>query len=263
MLVGQQLPGAAGIVPVRFARQDESAVECAAERVEAARIRRLELREQAALRRAQQQKELVVRELSHRVKNTMAMVMSLVRRTARNSSDVDTYVANLLGRLRAMADAHALLFETNWSEAELADVISRTLAPHLQGRGQRFEIENGPSVRLDPKASLALSMVFNELTTNAVKYGALSNETGRIVIGWCIEPMVSEDGAEAREVRVRWREVGGPGVTPPKEEGFGTTLIQRSVQYELQGDAELTYAPDGLVCLITFPFGVATDARTA
>lgn len=219
-----------------------------------------EAREKAAHRRAQQQKELLVRELSHRVKNTMAMVMSLVRRTARNSSDVESYVENLLGRLRAMADAHALLFETNWSEAELADVISRTPAPHLQGRGARFEIENGPSVRLDPKASLALSMVFNELTTNAVKYGALSNETGRIVIGWCIEETVADDGAEGQEVRVRWREVGGPGVTPPDDEGFGTTLIQRSIQYELQGDAEMTYAADGLVCLISFPFGMKKDA---
>lgn len=86
-----------------------------------------EARDKAEHRRVQQQKELLVRELSHRVKNTMAMVMSLVRRTARNSTDVESYVENLLGRLRAMADAHALLFETNWSEAELADVISRTL----------------------------------------------------------------------------------------------------------------------------------------
>jgi two-component sensor histidine kinase len=222
-----------------------------------------EAREKAALRRAQQQKELLVRELSHRVKNTMAMVMSLVRRTARNSADVDSYVVNLLGRLRAMADAHALLFETNWSEAELADVISRTLAPHLQGRGARFEIDNGPSVRLGPKAALALSMVFNELTTNAVKYGALSNETGRVVIGWCIEPKTAEDGSEGREVLLRWREIGGPSVTQPADEGFGTTLIQRSIQYELQGDAQMAYEPNGLICMISFPFGLTEDAETA
>jgi two-component sensor histidine kinase/CheY-like chemotaxis protein len=203
-----------------------------------------EAREKAEHRRVQQQKELLVRELSHRVKNTMAMVMSLVRRTAKNSTTVENYSENLLGRLRAMADAHALLFETNWSQAELADVMSRTLLPYVQGKGERFRVRPGPLVMLDPKAALALSMVINELTTNAVKYGALAHDGGHVTIGWDLP-----DGI----VTLTWREVDGPTVSPPDDEGFGTTLIQRSIRYELQGEVTMDYAETGLVCTIRFP----------
>ena len=207
-----------------------------------------EARERAERRRAEHQKELLVRELSHRVKNTMAMVMSLVRRTARNSATVDDYSQNLLGRLRAMADAHALLFETNWSQAELSEIIRRTLAAYMQGRGERFRITEGASVHLDPKASLALSMVVNELTTNAVKYGALSAEHGFVMISWRRE----NDGTDER-VQLQWQEVNGPAVSPPGEPGFGTTLIERSIAYELQGEVQLDYSATGLICRICFP----------
>jgi two-component sensor histidine kinase/CheY-like chemotaxis protein len=210
-----------------------------------------EARERAERRRAEHQKELLVRELSHRVKNTMAVVMSLVRRTAKNSSTVSDYSQNLLGRLRAMADAHALLFETNWSQAELSEVVLRTLAPYSQGRSERFSVEGGSSVQLDPKAALALSMVINELTTNAVKYGALSHDRGQIKISWR-----REAGEAGETVLLRWQELDGPAVVPPEDEGFGTTLIQRSIRYELQGDVEMDYAETGLICLMSFPVPV-------
>ncbi|AYD01585.1 HWE histidine kinase domain-containing protein [Neorhizobium sp. NCHU2750] len=203
-----------------------------------------EAREKAEYRRVQQQKELLVRELSHRVKNTMAMVMSLVRRTAKNSTTVENYSQNLLGRLRAMADAHALLFETNWSQAELVEVVRRTLAPYVQGKGERFRTTPGPLVMLNPKAALAFSMVINELTTNAVKYGALAHDAGYVKVGWTVV-----DGV----VTLEWTEVDGPAVVPPEEEGFGTTLIQRSINYELQGEVEMDYAETGLTCTIRFP----------
>jgi two-component sensor histidine kinase/CheY-like chemotaxis protein len=205
-----------------------------------------EAREKAEHRRAQHQKELLVRELSHRVKNTMAMVMSLVRRTAKNSTTVDDYSQNLLGRLRAMADAHALLFETNWSQAELLDVISRTIAPYVQGKGERFRVTPGPLVMLDPKAALALSMVINELTTNAVKYGSLAHDPGHVAITW---ELPQGEG----NVKLTWREADGPAVSAPDDEGFGTTLIQRSINYELQGEVEMNYAASGLICTISFP----------
>lgn len=207
-----------------------------------------EAREKAERRRAEHQKELLVRELSHRVKNTMAMVMSLVRRTAKSSLTVDQYTEVLLGRLRAMADAHALLFETNWSQAELLEVVRRTLEPHRQGRGERFRIEAGPLVHLDPKTALALSMVFNELTTNAVKYGALSQDGGYISITWR-----REEAQDEARVHLSWEEHDGPAIAAPGDQGFGTTLIQRSVHYELQGEAVLDYAATGLKCHITFP----------
>jgi two-component sensor histidine kinase/CheY-like chemotaxis protein len=215
-----------------------------------------EAREKAELRHAQHQKEMLTRELSHRVKNTMAVVMSLVRRTAVGSSSVADFSENLMGRLRAMADAHALLFETNWSEAGLLDVVRRTLAPYSQGKGERFQIKPGPVVHLDPKSSLALSMVFNELTTNAVKYGALSHEGGYIAISWRQE---HSEGSSV--VRLDWQEVDGPRVETPEEQGFGTTLIERSVRYELNGDVELQYADRGLRCTISFPVEIGADGH--
>ncbi|MGF9564317.1 HWE histidine kinase domain-containing protein [Neorhizobium sp. JUb45] len=205
-----------------------------------------EARERTERRRAEHQKELLVRELSHRVKNTMAMVMSIVRRTARNSGTVESYVENLSGRLRAMADAHALLFESNWTDAELLQVLERTITPHEQGN--RFEIVAGPVIHLDPKAALALSLAFNELMTNAIKYGALSNADGRVGIEWSREEIDGEPW-----LALHWREIDGPAVEPPQEDGFGTTLIQRSIRYELRGETTLDYATTGLICDIRFP----------
>ena len=205
-----------------------------------------EARERTERRRAEHQKELLVRELSHRVKNTMAMVMSIVRRTAQNSSTVDDYLENLGGRLRAMADAHALLFESNWTDADLLQVLERTISPHEQGN--RFNITGGAPTHLDPKAALALSLVFNELVTNAIKYGALSSPDGHVAVGWNHEEI---DGASW--LILNWREMDGPAVTPPESHGFGMTLIQRSIQYELRGGVELDYAATGLTCRIRFP----------
>ncbi|MFN7024920.1 MAG: sensor histidine kinase [Pseudorhizobium sp.] len=204
--------------------------------------------ERVERRRAEQQKELLVRELSHRVKNTMAMVMSLVRRTMKTSNSIDDYVDNLQGRLRAMADAHALLFETNWSEAQLLEVIRRTIAPQDRD-GTRFKIRPGLLTLLSPKSALAISMVVNELATNAVKHGALSNEKGIVEISWERTP----EG----HVALRWQEVGGPAIRQPESNGFGTTLIDRSIRYELQGEVKLDYSPTGLTCDITFPLEAA------
>ncbi|MFN7103664.1 MAG: sensor histidine kinase [Pseudorhizobium sp.] len=209
-----------------------------------------EARERMERQRAERQKELLVRELSHRVKNTMAVVMSLVRRTVKTSDGVDDYVANLLGRLRAMADAHALLFETNWSEAELLDVVRRTIAPQDRN-GTRFRITPGNRTMLSPKASLALGMVLNELATNAVKHGALSKDEGFVEISWNHDA----DG----EVLMRWREIDGPAVRIPERNGFGTTLIDRSIRYELEGTVKLDYTPTGLICEISFPLSAVAN----
>ncbi|WP_165222825.1 sensor histidine kinase [Affinirhizobium pseudoryzae] len=209
--------------------------------------------EKAERRRSDQHRELLVRELSHRVKNTMAMVMSIVRRTAKNSATVDEYVENLMGRLRAMADAHALLFETNWREARLEDVIQRTVAAYVR-RVERIEIKPGPRIDLDPKAALAISMVINELATNAIKYGSLSCDDGKVCVSW------SKSTGENETVRLIWREAGGPPVHEPETTGFGTTLIQRMIGYELLGEAKLAYGRDGLTCEIVFPLHVADDA---
>lgn len=207
-----------------------------------------ESRERAERKRIEQHRELLVRELSHRVKNTMAMVMSIVRRTTKGSFTVDEYVENLMGRLRAMADAHALLFETNWSDAALEDVIHRTIAAYIRSVN-RVIIGEAVPVTLDPRAAVAFSMVLNELATNALKYGALRHEDGRIFLDWSIG--TREDGEQ--EVRFRWQEQDGPAIRPPENQGFGTTLISRTIEYELQGSVILDYAETGLICEMTFP----------
>ena len=225
-----------------------------------------EAREKAERLRAERQKEVLVRELSHRVKNTMAMVMSLVRRTLVRGQSAEDYVANLLQRLGAMADAHALLFETNWSETDLLEVVRRTMEPYLRSGTGRIPSRTGPArqggseaeegrieihadsfIPLSPKPALALSMVFNELATNAVKHGALAHEGGRVAISW------NEDESEPDHMRIVWREIDGPSVERPEREGFGTTLIKRSVEYELQGSVTLHYRPTGFLCEILIP----------
>jgi two-component sensor histidine kinase/CheY-like chemotaxis protein len=207
-----------------------------------------EARERAERRRIEQHRELLVRELSHRVKNTMAMVMSIVRRTARGAQNVEDYVENLMGRLRAMADAHALLFETNWNEADLHDMITRTAVATLRD-AERIAITPGPSIPLDPRAALAVSMVLNELVTNAAKYGALSTAFGRVSVSWSRE--MNKEGQPL--LCLHWKETGGPPVHPPQDLGFGMTLIQRTIEYELLGDVTITYPETGLSCDICFP----------
>lgn len=207
-----------------------------------------EARERAERKKVEQHRELLVRELSHRVKNTMAMVMSIVRRTAKNSASVDDYVENLMGRLRAMADAHALLFETNWSEAALQDVIHRTVSAYIRNF-DRIILTNGAAVTLDPKAALALSMVLNELATNALKYGSLSNSSGKVFVKWNMSR--NEDGVDT--LQLEWREEGGPPISQPIKTGFGTTLITRTIEYELQGSVSIYYDSTGLKCTIYWP----------
>lgn len=207
-----------------------------------------ESRERAERKRIELHRELLIRELSHRVKNTMAMVMSIVRRTAKNSTSVDDYVENLMGRLRAMADAHALLFETNWNKASLEDVIQRTIAAYIRN-ADRIIIGPVEAVTLDPKGALAFSMVVNELATNALKYGALSHESGKVFLSWSVQP----DADGEKQVQFFWQERDGGEISSPKSEGFGTTLIKRTIQYELLGQVSVEYPPSGLVCKISFP----------
>lgn len=213
-----------------------------------------ESRERAERKRIELHRELLVRELSHRVKNTMAMVMSIVRRTAKNSRSLDDYVENLMGRLRAMADAHALLFETNWNRASLEDVIQRTIAAYIRNT-DRFIIGPTQPVTLDPKGALAFSMVVNELATNALKYGALKQDSGKVFLDWSVEP----DADGMMQVQFRWQEQDGAEIALPVTEGFGTTLIKRTIQYELLGQVDIDYAPNGLICKISFPAQLQDD----
>lgn len=209
-----------------------------------------EAREKRERRRAQEQLNLLVAELSHRVKNTLAMVMSIVRRTASSSETREEYEKALVSRLRALSEAHSLLFEANWSETDLRQVLERTLLPFRSGERSAITL-GGPLVRVDPKTALTLSLAFHELGSNASKYGALSVDDGTVDLDWTVESR--EDGRS--DIHVTWRECGGPKVAAPDRQGFGTTLITRSVEYELDGEARIRFEPEGLVCEVQFAAG--------
>jgi two-component sensor histidine kinase/CheY-like chemotaxis protein len=198
-------------------------------------------------RRARQQQDLLVHELSHRVKNTLAVVASIIRNTARHSVSKQDLEERLLGRIHAMSDAHALLFEANWTSTGLRDVLERILAPYQRKHARQIVMDGG-RVDLQPNSALVLGLIIHELGTNAAKYGALSTPTGRVDVTWTA-PLYRHG---ERRVEMTWKESGGPPVTEPTAAGFGTTLIRRSAGPELGGQAALTFPPDGVQFKLSF-----------
>jgi two-component sensor histidine kinase len=205
-----------------------------------------EAHERRERRRAEERMTLLVAELSHRVKNTLATVAAISRLTLRQSPTLEVFDQAFTRRLQALSTAHSLIFQANWGETELRAVVEQALNPFRRGADTAIRIE-GPDVKLSPKAALALTLMLHELATNAAKYGALSGGDGGIDVGWSIKP-----GQPAR-LRLHWGERGGPAVTPPTRKGFGHTLVERSIRYELDGTAQLHFPPEGLQADISFP----------
>ena len=198
-----------------------------------------------SVRKAQeQQRELLINELNHRVKNTLAVVQSMAAQSLRDDRVPREVRASFEGRLIALAAAHDLLTRANWEAADLGAAVRAALEPFDQEH--RFEVA-GPDLRVRPQAAVNLTLALHELATNASKYGALSNKTGTVTVTWD----VSE--AEPPMFRLLWRESGGPEVTAPSRSGFGSRLIQRGLSGELGGPAVLDFARDGLVCSIEAP----------
>jgi PAS domain S-box-containing protein len=192
------------------------------------------------LKLAEERHQLLIDELHHRVKNTLATVQALARQSARPGLAPTEAWKAFDARLLSLASAHDLLTSNSWEGAKLPDVVDQALL-HL-GR-QQVDVR-GPEVWLTPQQALSLSMALHELTTNAVKYGALSTSAGRVTIQW------RRAGAE---VHFSWRERGGPRVAEPTQRGFGSRLLEQSLASDLQGEVTLNFAPDGLSCDITFP----------
>jgi PAS domain S-box-containing protein len=211
-------------------------------------------REIAERREAEKHRELLINELNHRVKNTLATVQSVAAQTLRTSA-LDLDVRHRLdARLMALSDAHNLLTEHHWEGATLGRVADMALRPHRNDREDRFEV-HGPELRVLPKTALALAMALHELATNACKYGALSNTTGHVLLQWHVAE--KQDGPRLHMV---WSERGGPPVTPPTRKGFGSRLIERGLAAELGGSVELAYPPEGVVCTINAPLPtIATE----
>jgi len=190
-------------------------------------------------KRAENQRDLLVRELHHRLANTFATIQAIASQTFRYSG-VDRHVQETFNeRLLNLSRAHTALSNDNWSEVDLHHIISGSLRPYQSGDGARIGI-SGPVVRLAAQSAIALSMAIHELTTNAVKYGALSSERGRLSITWALDTRFT----------FVWRESGGPRVTSPKQGGFGSTMLHRVVANQLEGEVVLEFEETGVVCTI-------------
>jgi putative addiction module CopG family antidote len=192
-------------------------------------------------KRAEQHRELLINELNHRVKNTLATVQSIASQTLRNAETMREAKTGLEARLFALARVHDVLTEESWAGANLSDIVAKAVSPFQDKDAARFRC-HGPQVRLPPRMALALAMALQELATNAVKYGALSTAGGEVSITWDIN--------KSARLRLRWVESGGPAVLAPTRSGFGTRLIERGLAEELEGDVKLHFAPAGLVCNI-------------
>ena len=200
--------------------------------------------------RAWEQERLLMAELDHRVKNTLANIQALVTHASRSARSLSDFTDGLGRRLQSMSRAHSLLTQSRWDGVSVADLVGQEIEPYM--RQQANVAAQGPDVVLAPKAALSLSLALHELATNAAKYGALSVVSGRVMVAWRQE----EDGA----VHLTWTERGGPPVVPPQRRGFGSTLIERALALETGGRSSLTFASEGVSCAITLPPGTVMRA---
>ena len=188
---------------------------------------------------AEEHRELMVNELNHRVKNTLATVQSITSHTLRFAPDLHSARQRIEDRLLSLARAHDLLTSENWSGANLTEVVDRALRPFSSSNG--FVVSGRP-IRVSPRQALALSMAVHELATNAVKYGALSQANGQVDVEWSVR---GADGVGT--LHFRWSEAGGPEVRTPEREGFGRRMLERGLAIELGSPTRLSYAPSGVV----------------
>lgn len=196
---------------------------------------------------ADEQQRILNRELSHRLKNTLAVVQAIASQTLRNVTDVEAAKEALAARLIALGKAHDILLSGESEGADFEAVLASALAIHDDRQPDRFRI-SGPAIELGAKAALSLALTLHELATNAVKYGALSVPAGRVTVAWDVALEAGEP-----TVRMTWRESGGPRVVVPSRKGFGSRLIERGLVGAVGGTVSLDYEPAGLVCRLAAP----------
>ena len=191
--------------------------------------------------------KLVLSELNHRVRNTLAIVQSIAALTFKGA-DAGAR-ADFEKRLMTLSAVHSLLIERNWGSTSLRDIVRATLATHRGGERARVHYD-GDDFLARPKSAVSLSMALHELATNAIKYGALSTDTGCVSVHWVIT---------GGRFRLHWEESGGPPVVPPDSKGFGSRMIEQGLASELQGEAHIDYRPAGVVCTIDAPLDAIRD----
>jgi two-component system CheB/CheR fusion protein len=192
------------------------------------------------LAEAEEHQKVLISELNHRVKNMLAVTISIATQTLESSASPEAFHAAFVGRLKAMSRTYGLLSRENWKEASVQELIAQELTPF----GAERILLDGPEQKLNPQRGLALGMVIHELATNAAKYGALSNGDGRIDIRWQLKN---------QRFILDWSEHGGPAVKKPKADGFGMSLMQGEIGYRLGGQLETNFDPNGLAVNLSFP----------
>jgi two-component sensor histidine kinase len=201
---------------------------------------------------AEEREQILAREMDHRAKNLLALVQAAVQLT--QADTVKDFKAAIEGRLQALSNAHSLLAQSRWAGVDLHSLIMEELAPYRVAGKSRANI-SGPTLVLEPKSAQSLAIVLHELTTNAVKYGALSVPSGRLRVKWSL--------GEA-EIVIRWSEANGPPVKAPSHQGFGTRLVGPLVENGLEGNLRYDWKPDGFACEIVIPLahvaGTLSDA---
>jgi light-regulated signal transduction histidine kinase (bacteriophytochrome) len=197
--------------------------------------------------------QLMMAELDHRVKNTLANIEALVRQTSVGADSLSAFVNGLAARIQSMAKAHSLLSQSRWEGVSINNLLMQELAPYI--RGDASVKLSGPDLVLTSKSALALSLAIHELCTNAAKYGAFSSPDGLVAIRWGL--------ATSGGLDLCWTETGGPLVSPPKRRGFGSTLIERALAMETEGQATLRFLPVGIVCDVSLPLASLVVSHTA
>ena len=190
---------------------------------------------------------LLMRELTHRSKNLLAVVQAIARQTARHSGSIESFLDQFGARTQALATSHDLLVQEGWYGASLFELVRLQLGHYLDHRASDITME-GPSIVLKPEAAQSLGLALHELATNAAKHGALSTPSGRVTIEWRRLSLAEGSGLE-----LIWTERGGPAVAAPTERGFGSLVIEQNLARSLNAEVELTFAPEGLRCRVRLP----------
>ena len=198
---------------------------------------------------------LLLRELTHRSKNLLAVIQAMARQTARHTGSVETFLTQFGARLQALAASHDLLIRESWYGASLGELVRSQLGVYLDGQAAQVSIE-GPAIAIKPEAAQNLGLALHELAVNAAKYGALSVPVGRVVITW--NRLENVDGSA---VELDWREKLGPKVKARRRKGFGSMVIERNLARALDAKIDLDFNPDGLHCHITIPASQLLAAR--
>jgi PAS domain S-box-containing protein len=200
---------------------------------------------------ADEHQGLLLREMNHRVKNTLATVISIANQTAAFATSVSEFMDSFRARVQAFSGAHDLMMQSAWTSAPLQEILERTLAPYRKKSPERVRL-NGPTILLPHGPAVALNLAFHELATNAAKYGALSAPSGSLSVTWTLD--VGQTGSI---LNMRWEETGGPHVNEPTRKGFGSRLVKRTLA-TLGGEAMVHFAPSGFDCWISLPLPAQT-----